>query len=236
LATVYDNRSLHPHLASRWGFACLVGDDLLFDTGGDGRTLLYNMTKMGIDPMGIRTVVLSHVHGDHTGGLGALLGTGVRPTVYVPRSFPRRFKADVRILATLVEVHGPMEIRPGIYTTGGVGSSIIEQALVVETGDGLVVVTGCAHPGVVEMVHRAQEAVDGEVALVMGGFHLGGASRAKIESIIAEFRRLGVQKVAPAHCTGDRARQVFADEFGEDFIPVGVGLVITVGSGEGEAE
>jgi len=73
---VYDNRTLDPNLTSGWGFACLVGDDLLFDTGGDGRTLLSNMAQMGIDPAGIRTVVLSHAHGDHTGGLGALLGTG----------------------------------------------------------------------------------------------------------------------------------------------------------------
>ena len=63
---------------------------------------------------------------------------------------------DVRSLTALVEVHGPVEIRPGIHTTGEVGRGIVEQALLVETGDGLVVVTGCAHPGVVKMVRRAQ--------------------------------------------------------------------------------
>jgi 7,8-dihydropterin-6-yl-methyl-4-(beta-D-ribofuranosyl)aminobenzene 5'-phosphate synthase len=124
-----------------------------------------------------------------------------------------------------------LEILPGVYTTGEVGSGIVEQALAVETGDDLVVVTGCAHPGVVEMVHRAREVVEGEVALVMGGFHLGGADGRQIEGIIADFRRLGVQRVAPCHCTGDRARQIFADAFGTDFIPAGVGCVITVGPG-----
>jgi 7,8-dihydropterin-6-yl-methyl-4-(beta-D-ribofuranosyl)aminobenzene 5'-phosphate synthase len=232
-ATIYDNRSLYPHLASAWGFACLVGDELLFDTGGHSRTLLSNMAKMGIDPVGIRTVVLSHAHGDHTGGLGGLLGTGVRPTVYVPRSFPARFKANVRSLTTLVEVHGPVEIRPGVYTTGEVGRRIVEQALAVETAQGLVVVTGCAHPGVVEMVRRAEESVGGEVYLVLGGFHLGRTSRRKVKRIIADFRQLGVQKVAPCHCTGERAMGIFAEKYGEDFIPVGVGRVITVGSGEG---
>jgi 7,8-dihydropterin-6-yl-methyl-4-(beta-D-ribofuranosyl)aminobenzene 5'-phosphate synthase len=228
-STVYDNTSLYPRLVSRWGFSCLVGDDLLFDTGGDGRTLLANMTEMGIDPAGITTVVLSHAHGDHTGGLGGLLGTGVRPTVYVPRSFPARFKADVRSLTTLVEVHGPVEIRPGIHTTGEVGSRLVEQALVVETGDGLVVVTGCAHPGVVEMVRRAKESVGGEVYLVMGGFHLGGTSQRRVKAIIADFRQLGVQRVAPCHCTGDRAIRVFAEEYGGDFIKNGVGMVLEIG-------
>ncbi|MBN1812122.1 MAG: MBL fold metallo-hydrolase [Anaerolineae bacterium] len=238
ITTVYDNETLDPNLASAWGFACLVGDDLLFDTGGDAGRLLSNMERMGIDPAGIGTVVLSHAHGDHTGGLSGLLSTGVRPTVYVPRSFPRRFKADVRSLTTLVEVDGPVEIRPGIHTTGEVGSRLVEQALVVETASGLIVVTGCAHPGVVEMVRRAKETVGGEaaadVSVVMGGFHLGSASRRQVERIIADFRDLGVQKVAPCHCTGNRAMRMFAEEYGGDFVQVGVGRVITIGSEGGD--
>ena len=230
--TVYDNQTLDPTLASAWGFACLVGDDLLFDTGGDARRLLSNMEKMGIDPAGIETVVLSHAHSDHTGGLGGLLNAGVCPTVYVPRSFPRRFKADVRSLTTLVEVKGPVEIRPGIHITGEVGAHLVEQALAVDTVDGLVVATGCAHPGVVELVRRAKESVGGEVALVLGGFHLGSASRRQIERIIADFRDLDVRQVAPCHCTGGRAMRMFAEEYGDDFVKVGVGRVITVGSEE----
>lgn len=229
---VYDNETLDPTLASAWGFACLVGDDLLFDTGGDAQRLLVNMEKMGINPLGIGTVVLSHAHGDHTGGLGGLLNTGVRPTVYVPRSFSRRFKADVRALTALVEVEGPEEIRPGIHTTGEVGSRLVEQALAVETTSGVVVVTGCAHPGVVEMVRRAKESVGGEVALVMGGFHLGSARRRRVERIIADFRDLGVQQAAPCHCTGNRATRTFAKEYGDDFVKVGAGLVLTIGSEE----
>jgi 7,8-dihydropterin-6-yl-methyl-4-(beta-D-ribofuranosyl)aminobenzene 5'-phosphate synthase len=227
--TVYDNETLDPNLASAWGFACLVGDDLLFDTGGDAGRLLSNMERMGIDPAGIGTVILSHAHGDHTGGLSGLLNTGVRPTVYVPRSFPQRFKADVRSLTTLVEVAGPVEIRPGIHTTGEVGRDIAEQALAVETVEGLVVVTGCAHPGVVEMVRQAKESAGGEVGLVIGGFHLGSASRRQVERIIADFRDLGVRKVAPCHCTGARAMRMFAEEYEGDFVKVGAGRVITVG-------
>jgi hypothetical protein len=72
-----------------------------------------------------------------------------------------------------------------------VGSSLVEQELAVETHEGLVVVTGCAHPSIVDMVRQAREAVDGELALVMGGFHLGGASPGQIERIIADLRGLG---------------------------------------------
>ncbi len=231
----YDNNAYDPALRTAWGFSCLVetGDaTVLFDTGGDSPTLLDNMTKLGIDPQAIDVVVLSHIHGDHTGGLTGLLDTGVQPTVYVPAAFPASFKNSVRTRTDLVEVTGPVEILPGVHTTGEVGSGIIEQALAVETGDGLVVVTGCAHPGVVEMVRRAVGAWSPRPHprpyLVLGGFHLGGASKRQVERIIADFRDLGVQKVAPCHCTGDQAIGIFAEEYGEDFIRVGVGCVITI--------
>jgi 7,8-dihydropterin-6-yl-methyl-4-(beta-D-ribofuranosyl)aminobenzene 5'-phosphate synthase len=223
-------------LRTLWGFACWVETEdatVLFDSGGEGAVLMNNMSQLGLDPRDIDAVVLSHAHGDHTGGLGALLSTGVTPTVYVPASFGAGFKREVGALTDLVEVTDAAIITPGVYTTGEVGSSIREQALVVETADGLVVVTGCAHPGVVEMVRRAKVAPEAvgarggraadRVALVMGGFHLGSASRSRVQGIIADFRDLGVRRVAPCHCTGDKARQLFADAFGSDCVLAGVG-------------
>ncbi|MCK4580112.1 MAG: MBL fold metallo-hydrolase, partial [Dehalococcoidia bacterium] len=118
IAVVYDNKTLDPDLSPAWGFSCLVGDDLLFDTGGDGPRLLSNMEQMGLDVGRIKTVVLSHAHGDHTGGLGNILAVNKEVTVYLPRSFPSRFKEQVRAHARVVEVHEPMEIAEGIYTTG----------------------------------------------------------------------------------------------------------------------
>lgn len=235
ITVVYDNNPYDPRLQTAWGFSCLVETGkatILFDTGGDGTTLLGNMATLGIDPQNIEVVALSHIHGDHTGGLGALLSTGARPSVYVPRSFPARFKADVRSLTALEEATGQAEILASVYTTGEVGSGIVEQALVVETPQGLVVITGCAHPGVVEMVRRAKQIGEANVYLVLGGFHLGGASRRRIERIIADLRALGVQRVAPCHCTGDQAIRAFADAFGADFIQNGVGRVITLDAQE----
>jgi len=236
---VYDNNRYDGRLQNAWGFSCLVETGeatVLFDTGGDSPTLLGNMSKLGIDPQTLDAVVLSHAHGDHTGGLGGLLGTGAQPTVYVPAAFSASFKKGVRAHTELVEVTGPTEIFPGIHTTGELGTGIVEQALAVETAEGLVVVTGCAHPGVVEMVRRAKESAGGEIYLVMGGFHLGSASRRQVEAIIAEFRDLGVQNVAPCHCTGDQAREMFADAFGDACILAGAGWTTTIGSTEGRAE
>jgi len=232
ITILYDNNAYDPHLRTAWGFACLVerGDlTLLFDTGGDAVTLLSNMETLRLDPAEIDIVVLSHIHGDHTGGLLGILAVNEETTVYLPRSFPASFKEQVKAHARVVEVHELMEIAEGIHTTGEMGRGIIEQSLVVETNCGLVVITGCAHPGVVNIVAKAKEITDGEVYLVVGGFHLGGASEATIDGFIADFRRLGVQKVAPCHCTGSRAMEMFAADYGEDFIKAGVGRVLEIG-------
>lgn len=231
ITVVYDNNAYDPQLQTAWGFGCVVqrGETtILFDTGGDGAILLSNMAALGLDPREIDVVVLSHIHGDHTGGLGDLLATGVRPTIYVPASFPASFKRQVRAITTLQEVDEPQEILPGIYTTGQMGNGIVEQALVIETTQGLVVITGCAHPGVANMVRRAGQIDENGVYLVLGGFHLGGASRSRIAGIITAFREMGVQKVAPCHCTGDQALTMFAAEYGDDFIRNGVGKILEI--------
>ncbi|HIC94207.1 MAG TPA: MBL fold metallo-hydrolase, partial [Anaerolineae bacterium] len=231
ITIVYDNNPCDERLKTAWGFSCLVerGDlTLLFDTGGDAETLLSNMATLGLDPATIDIIVLSHIHGDHVGGLDGLLAINERTTVYLPRSFPARFKEQVKAHACVVEVHEPMEIAEGIYTTGELGAGILEQSLVLVTGRGLVVITGCAHPGIVSIVKKAKEIAGGKVYLVMGGFHLGGASQAVIEGIVGDFRELGVQKVAPCHCSGDLARSIFERTYGEDFIRVGVGSRLEV--------
>jgi 7,8-dihydropterin-6-yl-methyl-4-(beta-D-ribofuranosyl)aminobenzene 5'-phosphate synthase len=231
ITVVYDNIPYDPRLQTAWGFGCLIetGEKtILFDTGGDGTILLKNMRMLGIDPESIEVVVLSHIHADHTGGLASLLTAGARPTVYLPRSFPSDFKSRVRAQADVVEVGGAAKIADGVYTTGEMGSGIVEQALVLQTSRGLVVVTGCAHPGISEMVARAIEIGGDGVYLVLGGFHLGGASEARVKEIIAEYQRLGVQKVAPSHCTGDKAIRLFRDVYGEDSIPSGAGQAIGI--------
>ncbi|MBN1657924.1 MAG: MBL fold metallo-hydrolase [Anaerolineae bacterium] len=233
LTVVYDNNPYDPRLQTGWGFGAWLeyGEQtVLFDTGADGTVLLDNMAALGLDPKAIDVVVLSHAHDDHTGGLFKLLEVNPEVIVYLPQVLSDRFKAQARAAgAVVVGVDAPVEVVPGLWSTGQMGSGAVEQALAVETGKGLVVVTGCAHPGVDEMVARAAEVAGaqqiggGEIALVVGGFHLGSASRAHIEEIIGNFRRLGVQQVAPCHCTGEAARALFLEAYGDDYHGCGVG-------------
>jgi 7,8-dihydropterin-6-yl-methyl-4-(beta-D-ribofuranosyl)aminobenzene 5'-phosphate synthase len=232
ITITYDNNPFNRRLRAHWGFSCVIKlteEAILFDTGGDGRILLDNMQKLSIDPKGIHMVVLSHIHGDHVGGLSAFLRQNSKVTVYVPGSFPERLKEEIRYWgATLEEVRQAKEIFPGVLTTGELDGGIKEPSLVLRSSRGLVVITGCAHPGIVNIVRKAKEIGKDRVHLVLGGFHLGGAATSTIEGIIEFFLQLGIEKVAPCHCSGDRARKLFERHFGHSYIPAGVGKEILI--------
>lgn len=230
---VYDNYQVNPDLTTAWGFGCVIRtakEDILFDTGGDSSILLSNMEKMNINPEDIDIVVISHIHGDHVGGLTGFLERNGNVKVYIPASFPDSWGKKIESYgADYQDVSGPMQISDNVYTTGEMGTWIKEQSLVLNTREGLVVITGCAHPGIVNIVRRAEQMLpDKDVYLVMGGFHLSGASDSELRSIIRAFRDIGVQKVAPSHCSGDRCRGLFEEEYKEDYIEGGAGKTIKV--------
>lgn len=232
LTIVYDNYQYKSQLRTAWGFSCLIegyGETIMFDTGGKGEILLSNMDQLDVDPQEIDTVVLSHTHGDHSGGLGSFLKENPDVTVFLPRSFPPSSGDNVRESGgEVVKVAGETQICEGVHSTGLMGHTIQEQGLVLTTTGGTVVITGCAHPGITEMVEQAKEVTGDNIYLVLGGFHLGSVSSGGVKEIVKEFQQLGVQKVAPCHCTGDQARGVFKNSYGNDFISAGVGKVFTV--------
>jgi 7,8-dihydropterin-6-yl-methyl-4-(beta-D-ribofuranosyl)aminobenzene 5'-phosphate synthase len=232
ITVIYDNNPYREGLETAWGFSCIVrGPEktILFDTGGDGTRLLRNMKRLGIDPREIDIVVLSHIHGDHTGGLHSFLEINPRVTVYVPESFPERFKKEAEGFgAAVLDVKESINIYGNVYSTGEMGNGIREQALVVGTDRGLIVITGCAHPGIVRIIDSAKTLVNGDVLLAVGGYHLGGKSRSVLRGIVSDFRRLGVRYAGPCHCTGDTAKQMFEEEYKDNFLRVGAGRVITL--------
>jgi 7,8-dihydropterin-6-yl-methyl-4-(beta-D-ribofuranosyl)aminobenzene 5'-phosphate synthase len=232
ITILYDNNPYDERLEIAWGFSCLVEGlekTILFDTGGDGSLLLRNMQTVGADPQDVDVVVISHVHSDHLGGLSSFLEENPNVSVYLPQSFPTEIKDDASGAgAQVVEIGESIEICRHALVTGELGSWIKEQSLVIETSSGLVVITGCAHPGITDIVRRARELAGHDVYLVLGGFHLGDASPARIKGIVEDFQQLRVEKVAPCHCSGDEARRQFEEAYGEDYIPAGVGSRLEV--------
>jgi 7,8-dihydropterin-6-yl-methyl-4-(beta-D-ribofuranosyl)aminobenzene 5'-phosphate synthase len=231
ITVAFDNYPYLEGLETEWGFSTYVtykNHNVLFDTGLDGIILLSNLEKLGIDPGEIQHLVLSHEHSDHTGGLGSLLAKTSNLKVYLLPSFPSYLKGQIAQNAEVIEVVPMYSIAERISTTGEISGYPNEQSLVIDTQDGLVVITGCSHPGIEKIILAVKRQFKENIYLVMGGFHLGGAPNSDIQAVIQEFKRIGVKKVAPSHCTGDNAIALFQKSYGDDFIRIGAGAVIEI--------
>jgi 7,8-dihydropterin-6-yl-methyl-4-(beta-D-ribofuranosyl)aminobenzene 5'-phosphate synthase len=232
ITVIYDNNAFNPKLKTGWGFSCIVkGTEktLLFDTGSDNEILLSNMESLGIDPAEIKLVVLSHNHWDHVGGLFRFLKVNSKVEIWLPKSFSDNFKARIKnYKACYQEITDSARIGEGVYSTGEMGTWIKEQSLILKTDKGLVVITGCAHPGIVEIVAKTKNWLKEKVYLVLGGFHLSGCSDRELKNIIGQFRKLGVEKVGPCHCSGERCRELFKREYHEDFVEIAAGSILRI--------
>jgi len=230
---LFDNYAATEGLRAAWGFAALLetpDHTVLFDTGNEGGPFMENLAALGKDPAAIESVVISHAHWDHTGGLQALLETGITPRLFVLSAFAEEVRSLVPEGIEVIETQAGQEIMPGVRSTGLMGVEIPEQALFLETGAGAVVLTGCAHPGVVAMAEKAQELGAGPLHAVLGGFHLMEATDEQLQGILARFRELGVQKAGPTHCSGEHTVDVFREAYGAEFVELGSGRVLTFGS------
>jgi len=253
ITVTYDNNPCEQGLETDWGFAAFItgtdpqarlapvsafaestgagaGRTILFDTGpSKANSLLDNMQKLAIEPANVDMVVLSHIHGDHTGGLSSFLEKNPNVTVYLPSVFPKKFKDNVRNSgAKITEVKESEQICENVYSTGQLGKWIKEQSLIIRTDKGLVVIIGCAHPGIVNIINTVKDLMEDDIFLVMGGFHLEWATKGRIEKIISTFKQWHVQYVGPCHCSGHKARSLFEKHFGSNYINISAGKVITL--------
>jgi len=105
-----------------------------------------------------------------------------------------------------------------------------DQALIANVeGKGLVVITGCAHSGIINTIYHAKKiTVTDKVHLVLGGFHLSRASKERIESTLDEFKNIKPKIIAPCHCTGSDAIAAIRQELKENCRPVSTGDEITI--------
>ncbi len=101
-----------------------------------------------------------------------------------------------------------------------------DQGIVVNVQDrGIVVLTGCGHAGIVNIVRRAQALTGQErVLAVIGGLHLSGAFFTPLIPLVVDaMREIGPEMIVPAHCTGFRAEQALAAAFPEAYVQNSVG-------------
>lgn len=104
-----------------------------------------------------------------------------------------------------------------------------DQALIINTKPGLVVILGCAHHGIINTIYHAQQLTGVKpIYMVLGGCHLIGASQEQIRSTIAALRELDVQRLGVSHCTGLPAAAIMAQEFGDRFFFNNAGTTINL--------
>ncbi len=190
----YDNSTIDDRLTPAWGFACVVevhGRKILFDTGGNGRILLHNLRRLDIDPSSFDDIFISHPDFDHIGGLSHILNENCTAIVHNPKSFRGvRYNNEVKYYDVPAMLHG------GIFTTGELGSR--EQSMIVEIDNGVVIVIGCCHPGLAQILdvvaELGEQMYPGEgfgKTSVVGGLH-----------DFSDFQVIErIDRICPTHCT-----------------------------------
>jgi 7,8-dihydropterin-6-yl-methyl-4-(beta-D-ribofuranosyl)aminobenzene 5'-phosphate synthase len=248
---------------------------ILFDAGMSGIPIIHNARVLGVDWDAIDQVVLSHGHPDHFGGIyAALEAMGrrvplvVHPSAFHPRSIRRpdmmlqyfnrglTERELVEAGAALVPVREPLDLAPGITTSGEIPITVdfehevpagrmsirdghvhpdpIDDYLTLiinVTGVGLVVLDPCGHSGVLSSLDHAKK-ITGVDALhgVLGGFHLGhaGITQQKIDQTVAGLAERGLQLIAPMHCSGFRAQRAVAEALPEAFALMTAGAELVI--------
>ncbi len=231
---IYDNAKDNETLQEGFGFSCLIefgNTKILFDTGGSRTRFFANINKLGIDLKSVTHIVFSHKHFDHIAGFEEILNIVSNAQVYLPSDFPDSLVQQVPSNIDAKRINSFTEITKDVYSLPLLGKhlsiSIHEQSLVFNTQKGLIILTGCGHPGIVHIVKMAQERFPTQkVLLVMGGFHLYQSWRFTSARVVRQIKELGVEKVAPCHCSGKMASKQFQKRYGENFIKVGTGTIL----------
>jgi len=224
LLILYDNAA-QPPLRAGWGFSALITLDkrkILFDTGADRLVLDHNLRILGVDLADLTDLFLSHSHCDHVGGLSYVLEHTKRVRIWAPegmawylRQRTKRTKAELNVVSE------PTNLGDGLFSLGTMGQTVREHGLLVKTKEGGALITGCAHPGVDRMAERAADLLGSSLSLILGGFHLEGASKDRLETLVSRLRPLA-KALAPGHCTGKEAIEFLRASF-PNVVPLAVG-------------
>lgn len=237
ITVLFNNVPKDPRLQPAHGMSCLIEGlpkTVLFDTGGDGEILLDNMAHLGKDPAAVDIVVISHAHWDHSGGLFTFLHKARRGIdVFLPKGVSKVFREHTALLGAKVHVvEESVEVTGGLRSTGQLGDDDLpdpmkEQAIILDTVEGPVVITGCAHPDILDIVKTSIDLVRGKIHCVLGGFHLHEKSDDEVDALIANLKELGINRMGPSHCTGGKQMQAFRAAWGADYVEFGCGTTLS---------
>jgi len=226
IVVLVDNNQYREGLETAWGLSIYVEVNetkILFDTGPEPGILERNAKRLGIDLSKVDFVVISHVHGDHTGGLGYIASVKPGVKVFIPPEPGLQSYVEKLGLTTIV-INRTTEIAENVYIVQPLYGPPIEEALAIKTSRGLIILVGCSHPGVVNIAKQAVKDIGIKPYMIIGGFHMWGASRQEIEEVSKELIEIGVEKIYPIHCSGNEIRHYLEVHYPDKYGDGGVGL------------
>lgn len=203
----------------------LLSKCFLFDTGGNSKLLEKNAHHMHVDLSSIESLILSHEHLDHTGGAKAIK---MPKKIFIHSGFDQvRVNRLKQIFphSKIIYNDEPKLLTDNVWLTGMMVPGPGEQSIVIKTKDKIVLITGCAHPGIDKIIEYINTIMPfkGTITDILGGFHLCNENSDYIEEIADKILSLNVKRVFAGHCTGNTAMNIFAKKYKENFVRLRVG-------------
>lgn len=245
ITILYDTFGSNDNFTQDWGFSALIefeDKNILFDAGNNSEIFAHNTHAANIDLSSVDFAVVSHRHSDHFIGLKHLIEINPNAPIYIPNEKFAIFASEEQHAdsthqdnalsewqdANLNKVAKTYEVIPNVYIISTIRkrkglSKLQELSLALKTSQGLILVVGCSHPGITNIVAAASQ-IDANILNIYGGFHMLRTPAPKISAIVSTLKNeFGVKQIAPGHCTGDRAKQEFAAIFKNDYIDAELG-------------
>ncbi len=218
-----DDERLNEEYAIGWGISIYFPDPmLLFDTGENYLSLEENLRIACIEKDDIKHIFLPLEGWEHTGGLEAVMD--VNTTVYVPSGVSDDLIMMIHSVGSECKiVEGIEEILPSFYATGSFLEDSPEQALLINGGSGISVLVGASNPGIMNIL-RIARSLGQPIDLLLGKLNTLSLNEKELLSLAKKIDRYKPKRVAPTHCSGELALEVFKRYFKNRFINVGIGL------------
>lgn len=234
LVRVLVNDKARDGYVSERGLSILVEterDKLLFGMGGTWEGLSYNLRRMGAGIDDIDIVVVSHEHYSQYSGFKYVAWEAPLSKAYVPAGSEGLRGLLAKHGFRVVEVSSWRKLGEGVYVSRPFNGPPFEHYLVIESGESLVVFTGCLHPGA-DTLRDVSSHFNKPIGLLIGGLHLSNLRRELAQAVIDKLLNdIGVRRVAPLHCSGGYAEEYISNKYPQRIIKLRAGDVLEVEGG-----
>ncbi|MFX1450468.1 MAG: MBL fold metallo-hydrolase, partial [Promethearchaeota archaeon] len=196
ILTVIDNDFIDRNLETCWGLSFYIeinknpDKSILMDCSGSLYDFSQNVSKLNLDLTKLKAIHISHWHSDHCGCLNYILSSILKSSIlYVPTGNNQVCKEIQTRGFNIFALEKPKKLFDGVFSTGTLKGGIPEQSLIFNIkGKGLVIILGCAHPGIISIIEQSK-LISGisTVYGIVGGFHIN--NRSQTEELIKYLKK-----------------------------------------------